>query len=869
MTVDESVAQATPSEGGFTLVGRAPGDTIVQVFTTSELHVYVVAVQPPPPRPPGPPPPPSMMQTGAIKSFWADNRYQVRFNESSFGGHYFDHTLSFHGREQQGEFHATGDFTHGDIGTRFQRGAINWMSDNRDLSFDVGDTSGRLCGSSLVGGVPLRGLRANRGYKLADNRGTWGYEVFSGEMLGLTDTWGTNLNQPAVGGNIETSFSLQDARDVRVTLASSALAFSTPRISDQSPGQTGIILGAAARAVRQNGFGLELRSGVSSSTDHAAGAQTQTAASFGAVALYRSGKDSQRVDYELSQRGFASLQASTRNPGFQRIGASFTRNIHGITGTGSATYAVNRDLYGNSLGALLYRFGAVIPVHRQTTFTLAAGENSIPTPMLLSDGSHMLKAWSQSQIVARLDHSTPDGRYLVQSEIDYLNTQSSQGDAIGTTAMLNVQRRRIENSKWDGGGYVNANASQARPHNSPTSAGGSSIVPTVIAADQPPLNFGVSGGVQGRFVQGPFESFGGLGLQTTELPAFHVAPTVNLGVQFTPTSAHQLVANFSYNRWSQSTRASYNLSVNYTYRFGDSIKAVPIFEFMSYGVVEGRICYDENSDGVCSADEAPLPNVPLVLSNGNRTVSDRDGNYRFERVKPGFYHLDVDEAVMREHGRPTTILAAAFDLPVRGNESHNFAVARACRIQGHLTHDLNLDGQGETSEPLFGGPLVVMTSPSGTFQARVNNIGTFAAVVPCGEYDLEIDPASLPALYAPGSDEPVHVVATATEIPSAELLVSAIRTIGGNVYLDSNGNGKRDAGEPVVADAVVRFGKAAGRTDETGAFLLRHLPAGKGTLSVDPASLGGGMRPGAPIPMTVSADASAIDELLIPVLPAP
>jgi hypothetical protein len=493
---------------------------------------------------------------------------------------------------------------------------------------------------------------------------------------------------------------------------------------------------------------------------------------------------------------------------------------------------------------------------------LAAGETSSPMPVYFADGGHGLATWSQAVIGARLDHTTQNGRYGIQSEIDYIKTQSNQGDAIGTSAILNVQRRRIESSKWEGAANLNVTAAQTQPHQDATAS------PSVLAVDQPPLNFGASAGVQGRFVQGPFQSFGGLSLQTTELPTFQVNPTVNLGIQFTPTSAHQLVANFGMTRWSQRARSTFNTTVNYTYRFGDSIRAVPIFEFMSYGVVEGRICFDENSDGICSSDEPPLPNVPLLLSSGQRTVSDSSGYYHFERVKPGFYHLEVDEAVVRERGRPTTILMASFQMPVRGEERHHFAVARACRIQGHVVHDLDLDGNGDESEPLFAGPLVIATGPEGKFQIRVNNIGTFASTVPCGEYDLEIDPASLPALHSPGSEEPVHVVTSATNIASPKLLVAAIRTIGGDVFLDRNGNGKKDPGEPVVAGAKLRFGKSLGLSDETGAFLLRHLPAGKGGLSVDPASLPAGMRPGAPIPLNLGAEATVIEDLHVPVVPA-
>jgi len=237
-------------------------------------------------------------------------------------------------------------------------------------------------------------------------------------------------------------------------------------------------------------------------------------------------------------------------------------------------------------------------------------------------------------------------------------------------------------------------------------------------------------------------------------------------------------------------------------------------------------------------------------------------------VKPGFYHLDVDESAMREKGRPTTVLAASFDLAVRGNESRNFAVARACRIQGHLVHDLNGDGRGE-GEPLFGGPLVVATGEGATFQARVSTTGTFALTVPCGEYGLAIDPASLPSMHSAGDEEEVRVTTKSSDTAIVELLVHSIRTIAGTVFVDRNRSGKREADEPIVPSAVVHFGKAAGQTDETGAFLLRRLPAGAGELTVDPASLPAGLVPGAPVAKSLPNDAAALENVHLPVVPAP
>ena len=67
---------------------------------------------------------------------------------------------------------------------------------------------------------------------------------------------------------------------------------------------------------------------------------------------------------------------------------------------------------------------------------------------------------------------------------------------------------------------------------------------------------------------------------------------------------------------------------------------------------------------------------------------------------------------------------------------------------------------------------------------------------------------------------------------------------------------------------MVRFGKAAGRSDETGAFLLRRLPAGKGELVVDAASLPPDLRAVAPRAFKLGEDPAAVEDANVPVLPA-
>lgn len=863
ISVNESVATVTRTATGFSITARTAGETLIQAFSAAGLVVYVVTVLPAPPPPPGPAPAPRIDQAGPITSFWADNRYSLRFIDSTTSGMYAQHMLTLRGRVHGGEYRSTTSVLTGGLGsfdtmnTQLQVANLNWISDRRDLTLEVGDAGARLHGSTLLAGVSLRGARAARTYKI-DGRGEWGHELFIGEMRGPGDPTATRLDQPAVGGTVFTSFSPARMKELRLTLGSSAIAFSTAGAGGNA-GQSAVVLGATGRAVHKNGFGFELRAGLSTSAAHRANAPVVTAASVNATAQYQSDEGMHRLEYEGNQRGFASPQNSMNSLGLQRVSAMFSRRIRKVTGSGNATWTRTTDPFGRSIDGLSYRFSVAAPVNRQATFTLAGGETNAALFLTAPGGIPALSPWSQRQIGARLEYYSEQRDWAAQSEVSYLSTESAEGKSIGSIATATVQHQH--EGRWNVSGVATFTASQLQSRTAST-------VESVLAVDQQPMNVGGSVGVQGRFIKGPFESFGGLGLQATALPAVQTAPMVNIGIQFTPTAAHQLVATFNTLKPFSARSWYHTTSVNYTYHFGASVKAAPLFEFMSYGVIEGRICFDENSDGVCAPSEPPIPAIRVRLSNGMGAQTDRQGWYRFERLKPGFYHVDVDEDAMRDRGRPTTVLAAAFDLPVRGTEGRDFAVARACRLQGHVVNDLDLDARRDENEHLFGGSQVVASGPAGTFPIRVNNLGVFSSMLPCGEYTVELEPSSLPALWLPSGDG-VRVKLGTGEAATAELFVKAVRTIAGDVFLDRNGNGKKDAGEPAVAGAVVRFDGRSGPSDETGAFLLRSVPAMTGNVTVDPATLPAGMKPGTPIELTIKSDPTALEDLHIAVVPAP
>src|SRR5262249_48253885 len=148
-------------------------------------------------------------------------------------------------------------------------------------------------------------------------------------------------------------------------------------------------------------------------------------------------------------------------------------------------------------------------------------------------------------------------------------------------------------------------------------------------------------GASGRFIQGPLQAFLGATLQTVISPVRQTGANVNVGIQLTPNSAHSLTASLNLFRALGSESWNETATISYAYHFGNAIHPAPLFEFLSRGSVEGKVCYDKNSDGICSDDELPLADVEVRLSSGAKTKTDKQGHYRFGGLKPGYYHIDV------------------------------------------------------------------------------------------------------------------------------------------------------------------------------------------------------------------------------------
>lgn len=137
---------------------------------------------------------------------------------------------------------------------------------------------------------------------------------------------------------------------------------------------------------------------------------------------------------------------------------------------------------------------------------------------------------------------------------------------------------------------------------------------------------------------------------------------------------------------------------------------------------------------------------------------------------------------------------------------------------------------GEAGIPVQLGPYRALTDEEGRYAFRH---------VPAGDYELAIPNGLVPASFAAaGAPRTVRVRRRIEQ--TIDLPLQRLAEARGWVYVDRNGNGRRDPGEG-QAGVVLLFDGRATRSAGAGVFTFANLTPGRHELSVDLARLPAGM----------------------------
>lgn len=260
--------------------------------------------------------------------------------------------------------------------------------------------------------------------------------------------------------------------------------------------------------------------------------------------------------------------------------------------------------------------------------------------------------------------------------------------------------------------------------------------------------------------------------------------------------------------------------------------------------VTGHLYVDVNGNGIQDAGEPDLGGVNVFVAGSNgitvTVVTDASGNWTAS-VAPGATVIDIDESdqqfpagAVQRQGQPLTTVTAVANSTVNGGVNGYFVPVI---ITGHLYLDLNGNGnQDFTVHNLANVDILVTDSNGNTQRVTTDSNGDWTASVPPGPAYATVDAAD--PEYPTGSvitqgalttvfdavvgDDPIESIPVGFFFPA---------TVSGHLYIDSNGNGRQDTGEPNIAGVDVLITTALSNT-----FTVTTDANGIWTATVPPGS---------------------------------
>lgn len=261
------------------------------------------------------------------------------------------------------------------------------------------------------------------------------------------------------------------------------------------------------------------------------------------------------------------------------------------------------------------------------------------------------------------------------------------------------------------------------------------------------------------------------------------------------------------------------------------------------GSIEGMAFIDRNEDGQLSEGEEALGGVLVELMQGGTVVAsqttDELGAFAFKTLRPGSYRLRIALPAGYLFGREVSLNLAQED-DAQGESPEmlldmgcsidglNYPALPGASISGCAWEDLDVGGVRDAAEPVLAGTKVeLMLQTDGGWQmlkaVTVGDDGTYAFErLRPGTYAVRF---TLPgnylftenATYAPEQNSDVFVVPGQTgTTPEMTLAMGDAQQhidvggilpgrLGDTVWLDENGNGLQDHGEPFVEGVTLEL----------------------------------------------------------------
>ena len=307
------------------------------------------------------------------------------------------------------------------------------------------------------------------------------------------------------------------------------------------------------------------------------------------------------------------------------------------------------------------------------------------------------------------------------------------------------------------------------------------------------------------------------------------------------------------------------------------------FGYQGPGAIGNSVWNDLNGDGIQQPTEPGLPGVDIKITTviagatvTYMTTTTSDGRYTVAGLSLGTFTVRVDPSTLPVGVLPVTdgddpsgvppttpsvsqiILEAATPIVT----TQDFGYRGPGAIGDLVFNDLNANGVQDLGEPGLPRVAVSITTlvngTTVTYAATTDANGAYAVSgLPIGDFTVAVRPSTLPGgLVATG--DPVGVldgISTMTLTASVptdtaqDFGYQGPGSIGDLVWNDLDGEGDRDTDEPGMPGVTVTITTVVNGTtvtytaitDSAGTYRVSGLPLGDFTVTIDPASLPGGL----------------------------
>ena len=327
------------------------------------------------------------------------------------------------------------------------------------------------------------------------------------------------------------------------------------------------------------------------------------------------------------------------------------------------------------------------------------------------------------------------------------------------------------------------------------------------------------------------------------------------------------------------------------------------------GSLAGLVFVDGNDDGAWQSGETGLSGVEVTLSGQTADGQDicawraaldpsqtctvttqADGSYIFDNLPKGTYALTETQPGAYADGREAagsaggSVNNGVFDGTAAANIIGGIALGagvdatdyvfgeRAVVISGTVFKDPQRDGVNGGGEPPLAGVTIELVQNGVVIATTTTGPdGTYTFIdLPAGDYTVrEVQPDG----YGSSSPNEVSVNLTPGQTQTVDF-ADTVSSIAGHVFVDSNNDGVRQAGEAPIAGVVVTLtgtdaaGGAVNRTTTTnasGEWIIDDLLAGTyGVVETQPANYSDGLDSAGSVGGVVTTPGDQISGIVLP-----